>query len=180
MADEDQYLDDEREGGEEIDSGKKGGFLPEFLLQILKWVLIGVGLIILIVTVAVVTFNVMLTGKIQETPYTHSPEYEDPHTRYQFFENIGTIRGLTADDPPKTFIAELRLGYKKGRNNVQAELLDRTEQIQNIIYKFLGQKKATEMKAENALELEDQIRNRINDLMVEKIDKVLFKELQAF
>jgi len=180
MADDDQYLDDEREVAEDIDTGKKGGFLPEFFLQILKWVLIIVALIILIITVSVITYNIFTAGRIPESPISKSPEYIDPYTRYDFYNNIETIRGLTADEPAKTFIAELVIGYRKGRAKVLNELIDRTEQIENIILLFLGQKKSNELKTEYAPELQDQIKNQINEIMVEKIDQVLFKELQAF
>jgi flagellar basal body-associated protein FliL len=180
MADEEQYLDDEREAQDELETGKKRGFLPGFLLQVLKWILIGLAVVIGMVTIAFVTFNILMPGRVPLSPQEESAEYRDLHTVYNFYKNIKPIRGLTADDPPKTFIAELTIGYRKGRTAVQTELIDRTDQIENIILLFLGQKRANELRTQDAEELQEQIKNKINHIMVEKIDLVLFKELQAF
>ena len=40
MGDEEQYIDDEREGADELETGKQGGFLKDFLKQALKYVII--------------------------------------------------------------------------------------------------------------------------------------------
>jgi len=180
MADEEQYIDDEREGTEEIDAGKRGGFFRDFLKQALKYVIIFVAIVILVITVSIITYRLLMGGRIPESPHTKSPAYVDPYTKYQYFNSLRLFRGLTADDPPKTFSAEISIGYQMGRTRVQTELIERKDSIENIIFLFLGSKKADELTTENAKELQEQIKNQINDIMIEKIDLVLFKELQVF
>ena len=180
MADEEQYIDDDREGTEDIETGKREGFLRDFLKQALKYVIIFVAIVILVVTVSIITYRLLMGGRIPESPYSVSPDYIDPHTEYQYYNSLTQIRGLTSDDPPKTFSAMITIGYKKGRNKVQTELISRRERIENIIFLFLGQKKGNELMPRDAPELQEQIKNKINNIMIEKIDLVLFKELQAF
>jgi flagellar basal body-associated protein FliL len=180
MADEEQYIDDEREGADEIETGKRGGFLRDFLKQALKYIIIFVAIVILVVTVSIITYRLLMGGRIPESPHSQSPAYVDPHTKYQYFNSLRLIRGVTSDDPPKTFSAELTIGYQMGRTRVQAELIERKDRIENLIFLFLGQKKADELTTQNAEELQEQIKNKVNSIMVEKIDLVLFKELQVF
>jgi len=180
MADEEQYIDDEQEGGDDLDAGKREGFLKDFLKQTLKYVIIIVAIIILVVTVSIITYRLLMGGRIPDSPYSQSPEYIDPYTEYQYYNSLTPIRGLTSDDPPKTFSAVITLGYVKGRTKVQTELISRRERIENIIFLYLGQKKGDELMSHQAEELQEQIKNRINKIMIEKIDLVLFKELQVF
>ena len=63
-----------------------------------------------------------------------------PKKKYEFF-NIIPIRGLTADDPPKTFHAKIIIGYIQGREKVKTELAKRKEMIENIVFLYLGEKK---------------------------------------
>ncbi|MBN2532481.1 MAG: flagellar basal body-associated FliL family protein [Spirochaetales bacterium] len=180
MGDEEQYIEDEREGTEEIATGKREGFFKTFLKQALKYIIIFVAIVILVVTVSIITYRLLMGGRMPESPHSQSPAYVDPHTKYQFFNSLRLIRGATADDPPRTFSAEISLGYQMGRTRVQSELIERKDRIENLIFLFLGQKKASELTSRDAEELQGQIKNKINSIMVEKIDLVLFKELQVF
>ncbi|MBN2439840.1 MAG: flagellar basal body-associated FliL family protein [Spirochaetales bacterium] len=180
MGDEEQYIDEEQEGGDDLDTGKREGFFKDFLKQALKYVIIFVAIVILVVTVSIITYRLLMGGRIPDSPYSTSPEYIDPYTEYQYFNSLTPIRGLTSDDPPKTFSALITIGYKKGRTKVQTELIARKDSIENIIFLFLGQKKGEELMPVKAEELQEQIKNRINKIMIEKIDLVLFKELQVF
>jgi flagellar basal body-associated protein FliL len=180
MGDEEQYIEDEREGTEEIEAGKREGFIKTFLKQALKYIIIFVAIVILVITVSIITYRLLMGGRMPESPHSQSPSYIDPHTKYEFFNSLRLIRGLTADDPPRTFSAELSIGYQTGRTKVQTELIERKDQIENLVFLFLGQRKADELTSRNAPELQEQIKNKINSLMIEKIDQVLFKELQVF
>lgn len=180
MGDEEQYIDDEREGADEIETGKREGFLKDFLKQAIKYIIIFIAIVILVVTVSIITYRLLMGGRIPESPYSQSPAYVDPHTKYDYFNSLQLIRGLTSDDPAKTFSAELSIGYQMGRTKVQSELIERKDRIENLILLFLGQKKADELTSRDAEELQEQIKNKINSIMIEKIDLVLFKQLQVF
>ena len=61
----DEMFEGEDEGaaeGEGIKAAKKVGFLPAVVIQIMKWAALGLGAIIFIVTVTVVTINFFGAG----------------------------------------------------------------------------------------------------------------------
>ena len=58
MADEDLNIDDEGAIGSSKKSGGAGGLLP----SLLKWIAIGVAMIILVVTVVIITMKVVNTN----------------------------------------------------------------------------------------------------------------------
>lgn len=180
MADEEQYIDDEREGADEIEVGKREGFFKDFLKQALKYIIIFVAIVILVVTVSIITYQLLMAGREPESTQSQSPAYKDEHAKYQYFNSLMDFRGATADDPPRTFSAKISIGYKQGRTRVQSELIERKDRIENLIFLYLGQKKASELTSRDAEELQTQLRERINNIMIEKIDLVLFKELQVF
>ncbi len=79
MADDDDdlTLDDGDSGGS---SGKKGGGLGALLPNLLKWVAIGIGAIAFIVTIVVITFNLLNKNAGQQTSIPVSPEYVGKNT----------------------------------------------------------------------------------------------------
>jgi len=100
---------------------------------------------------------------------------------FAFFNDIDSVRGQTADDPPATFIAELSLGYKKGDTQTQSELIEKKPQIQNTILKYLSGKKADELHPKNFETMQQELVTEINRLLTKgKLRVLLFQELQAF
>lgn len=181
MSDEDRFLEDEDgDGGDDVEVGKKVGFLPAIVIKILQIVAIAIASILLVTTVSVIVFNNMMSGRVSQGPEVQSPEYSDNKEKPEYFTNIKTIRGQTADNPPQTFFAEIVIGYEMENIAVQTELIDRTEKIQNLILKHLASKTTAELAPVNAENIEKELLQKINDIMVGKITEVLFTELQSF
>jgi flagellar FliL protein len=181
MADDEQQFDEEREvTTEEVEAGKKLGFLPAIVFQILKWVLIIVAGIILVVTISVITFNLLFKGKVSESPAASSQEYKDNKTIYEAFTNIDTIRGPTSDKPPKQFMAILTIHYAKGKTTTQSELIARTQDIHNLLFIFLSNRTAEQLGSKYFIEIQDALTERINDTMIEKIEAIKIQELDVF
>lgn len=174
----DDMFENEGEGGaagEPVQAAKKVGFLPAIVIQILKWVALALGAIIFIVTVVVITVKIMGVGSPSVTQQPISKEYEGKEPIYDWYSNVGEIRGRTADDVPHTIIVEVRIGYKQGDKAMQAELIARTPQIRDIIRRFFTSKKSDELRPTNEENLKLELRDQINNIMTSgKIQKVIF------
>jgi flagellar FliL protein len=182
MGDKDRFLEEEEtpaQGGDEAEVGKRVGVLPSLVLKILKWVAIVVALIILVVLVVVIVYN-MLNGdrSAMVSQISTSTDMEAVAPTLQYFTNVGQIRGLTIDNPPASYIAEVDLGYEQGNNALTAELNDKAKLIHNQILIFLSKKLASQLHPSKAGELQAELLPIINRwLMTGKIQAVLFREI---
>jgi flagellar basal body-associated protein FliL len=183
MADEERFLDEDVTGEEEQPVAARPGILPAVLLVVLKWAAIGLAAVILIATVSWATFSLFIRGKTPSGLGEFSPEYKESNVQLEFFTNmINNIRGQTSDDPPKSFLASVSIGYKKGNMKIQTELVDKTEQIQNTVLKFFGKKTSQELTTANFDNLEKELKGLINNGIMRngQITQVLIHELQTF
>ncbi|MBN1410622.1 MAG: flagellar basal body-associated FliL family protein [Spirochaetales bacterium] len=182
MSDEERFLDDDDQQptADELETGKKESILPSILIKILQWTAIIIGVIIVIVFVSWLTFTILMRDKVSQAPAVTSKEYVNKKLMYDYYKNIEPIRGQTADVPPKTFLARIVIGYTKGVTVIQNELIERTDKIQNLLLKYLSNKTGDEMAPQNFERMEDELTQKINDIMVEQISEVLFTEIQAF
>jgi flagellar basal body-associated protein FliL len=183
MADEDRFLDSEAEqAGEEVEVGRKVGFIPAIVLKALKWAAIGLIVVLLVIIVAFLTVQLTLQGRVpsQELPPV-SGQISATTELLQFYKNLEPLRGQTSDNPPYMFVAEVDIGYEKGNSAMTTEINERAPQIHNIILKALGSQNASELNLNNAEQLEYDITMRLNQIMRSgKIKAVLFREMQTF
>ena len=184
MSDEGDFLVDEEVTGEgQPEAGERAGLLSGALFNILKWAAIGLAAIILIATVSFVTFNLLIRGREPQGLPEFSMERPDANIDLEFFSNnLGSIRGQTADDPPLSFLASVSIGYKAGDTKVQTELIAKNEQIQNAILLFLGSKRASELRTGNLAQLQEEIKAMLNARLIRDgvVHEVLFSEIQTF
>jgi flagellar FliL protein len=180
MSDEESLsLEDVGAEAEELAvGGRKAGFLPSFLIRILKWVAIGLGFIILGVTTTVVTMNFVNRGRQGEGVRAISPqEMRAKAEPLQYDDTIDAIRGVTSDSPPALFNAEVSIGYEQGNTQVAFELNARKRQIQNEILLAISNKTRDELRPEKYGALQEELKNRINSFMTEgQIKAVAFRE----
>ncbi len=130
-----------------------------------------------------ITFGAFSQGEAPARPSNITPEYQETDIEMAFFKKtLGMIKGQTADDPPKTFVASVSIGYEKGSTAIQAELISKTEQLKDTILKFLGRKSTRELITGNFPRLEEELKNKLNDTLLRsgQIHKVLIHELQTF
>lgn len=168
MSDELFDTEEEVAGEEASTGGRRVGFLPGLLIQILKWAGIIVGAIIFIVTVVVVTLRIM--GEGTDTGQTRIPgqteEYQSEQPILTWYSNIDEVRGNTADEVRKTFIVKPYIGYEPGNQPVQNELIQRKVQVREIIAVYFSSRTADELQgAENRARVKQDLKRRINDLM---------------
>jgi flagellar FliL protein len=179
MSDEEGLsLEDVGAGGEETaPEGKKAGFLPTFLIRILKWVAIGLGFVILGVTTTVVTFSLVNRGKSGTALPSLSEEYQATSPPLQYDDTLEEIRGVTSDEEPAIFSAKISMGFDPEKKTVAFELSARKREIQNIIFLYLSGKTKAELRPERYTQIQEDLKNSINKVMREgKIDQVTFRE----
>lgn len=167
MADDMFDTDEDVVGAEETQSTQKRvGFLPGVLIQVLKWVGIILGAVIFIVTVVVVTVNFLNQGNVSQTRVPTSEEYRAEAPIYAWFEQIGELRGSTADDVRTTFIVEPFLGYDGENEQLTTELIQRRIQLVGIFNDYFGSRTTDELEGpENKLRVEQELQDQINRIL---------------
>jgi flagellar basal body-associated protein FliL len=180
MSDEEGLsLEDVGAGGEETapEGGKKAGFLPAFLIRILKWVAIGLGFIILGVTTTVITFSLVNRGKSGTALPALSEEYQAYRAPLQYDDSLEEIRGVTSDEEPAIFSAKISMGFDADSKTVAFELSARKREIQNLIFLYLSGRTKAELRPERYRQIQEELMNNINKVMREgKIKEVAFRE----
>ena len=179
MSDEERLsLEDVGTGAEEAaPEGRRVGFLPAFLIRILKWVAIGLGFVILGVTTTVITFSLVNRGKSGTSLPALSEAYQAYSEPLMYDDTLDEIRGVTSDEVPAILSAKVSLGYDMDNKRITFELNARRREIQNIIFLYLSQKTKDELKPERYKSIQEELKNDINKVMKEgKLKSVVFRE----
>ena len=175
------------EGGDSSDSGgapkKRGGGLGNFLPTILKFVAIGIGALIFIVTVSVITNNVMNKGGKNQTVISDpSGPYLPNRPVYNYFDMIGSITVKTKDFPTgSTVTVEVLIGYDEGDMNASAELIKRRPELHDFLRRYFAGKTAAELAPEREEELKKEIREQLNTRFLDtaRARNILFSKLDV-
>ena len=179
MSDENEMFEgDESAVGGEAQPSKKVGFLPGIVIQILKWAALGLGAIVFIVTVVVLTMKFMGAGSQSVSQQQISADYMGKAPVYDWFPNITGIRGRTSDTPPSTVMVDISIGYEQGNKIVQSELVNRTPQIKDIVRQFFATRKAPDLSPGKENDLKIELAEKINSIMTDgKVRQVVFDNL---
>ncbi|MBQ0051571.1 MAG: flagellar basal body-associated FliL family protein [Treponema sp.] len=180
MADEDEGLGLD-EGGADVGAPSKGGkglLLP----GLLKWVAIGLGAVILIVTVVVITTKVAggnNAGTGAAIPMTE--DYTITREILDWYTSLGVIQTKTMEANPASVRVDVVLGYKKEDKATSTEITQRTVELKDFLRRYFTQKTAEELRPQNEENLKIEIRNAINDsiLSSSKIKDVRFMTLDV-
>jgi flagellar protein FliL len=167
MADDMFDSDEDVVGAEEPQTGQKRvGFLPGVLIQVLKWVGIILGAVIFIVTVVVVTVNFLNQGNVSQTRVPTTEEYRAEAPIYTWFEQIGELRGTTADETRTTFIVEPFLGYEGDEEQLTTELIQRRIQLMGIFNDYFGSRTTDELEGPaNKIRVEQELLDQLNRIL---------------
>jgi Flagellar basal body-associated protein len=171
MSDQD---DINLEGGEAAAGdagGKKGGGL---IPQLLKWVAIALGALVFIVTVVVITVNIMGGSGKNQTAVPLSEEYQGIREALTWYPGVGLIQTRTTDDNPVSVVVDVQLGYAKDDKTTPNELAERIVELKDFLRSYFQHKTGPELRNEEKIKIE--IRNSINDniLSGSKIKDVKF------
>ena len=178
----DEFLDEEGavvddEMGD-VGAPPKAGVLPAIVVQILKWIAIIVGTIIFIVTVVIITLNIMGAGRPSQNRIPRSESYEGPPPVYSWYEEIPELRGVTNDQVSRTFVIEVRLGYEKDNTGTSVKIGDQTIPITDTLNIWFASRSAEYLQG---ISNREEIRKRLlADLkkIVPEIETVAFTKYQ--
>jgi flagellar protein FliL len=183
MADDDSLNLDDGSGDDAVAASpsKKGKGIGGLLPVLLKWIAIGIGAIILIVTVVIITMKIVGSNSSQEIVVPVSEEYDNHKEVLDWYSSLGTMRMKTSDENPANVVVEVVLGYKKDDKNTSAEISQRTIELKDFLRRYFTQKTADDLKPQNEENLKIEIRNAINDniLSTSKIKDVKFLTLDV-
>jgi len=161
------------EGG--ASSKKKKGGIGNLLPTILKFAAIGIGALVFIVTVSVITYNVMKDGGKQQTNITDpSSPYIGQKPLFDWYTDIGTVTTKTRDDVTHSVSVVMILGYDKrevdptSNANTVMELSSRKYELQDFVRRYFASKYADELKPENEDRLKQEIKEQINKRLFDK------------
>ena len=153
------------DGGDssELDSkAKKSSGLAGLLPNLLKLVAIGLGALIFIVTVSVITFNIMNQRGTAQTVIPSSSPFVGARPQYSFFTLIGTVRTQTRDSVPYMVAVDMVLGYDLNDNAAATEMTNRLFEIRDFIRGFFRGKTAADLQPENEERLKREIMEHLN------------------
>jgi len=165
MADSDDLDLDGGEAPEADSSSKKrgGGGLGNLLPTILKFVAIGIGALIFIVTVSVITYNIMNRGGKSQTVITDpSSPYVGKRPEYSYYDQLGSITVRTRDFPANSVTVEMIIGYDLNDQSATLELISRRFELRDFIRRYFTGKTSAELAPEREEQLKNEIREMLN------------------
>jgi flagellar FliL protein len=172
----DQELLDESEAGGGEEKKKSGvGRLGKLLPTLFKIVGFGLGAVILIVTVSVITYNLLSRGGKQQTNIPVTESYLGKKPQYQMFSLLGPLTVQTMDSTYMVRV-DMVFAYDENDNTAGAEFSSRLAEIRDSLRQYFRNKTAEQLRPENEEQLKREIQQRINTQILDKarIRKVLF------
>ena len=175
------------EGGDGSDSGssskKKRGGLGNILPTLLKFSAIGLGALIFIVTVSVITYNVMNKGgKSQTTISDPSSPYIGKRPEYAYYTMIGSVTTKTKDHPtPSSVTVDMIIGYDLNDQAAASELISRQYELRDFVRRYFTGKFAADLTPEREEELKKEIREQLNTRFLDtaRARIILFNKLDV-
>jgi flagellar FliL protein len=161
MSDSDEL---DLDGGDSAGAGsqKKPSGLAALLPNLLKFVAIGLGALIFIVTVSVITYNILNKGGQSGTVIPSASPFVGARPQYQMFTSIGQIRTSTKDPLPYSVVVDMVVGYDLNDNAAQAELTGRLYELRDFVRVYFKGKMADDLKPENEPRLKQEILEQLN------------------
>jgi flagellar FliL protein len=164
MSDSDDL---ELEGGDATgmdSSPKKASGLANLLPNLLKFVAIGLAVLVFIVTVAVITYNIMNKGGKSQTAVTDPLDpYVGKRPEYAFYTLIGPVTTKTRDtDRNYSVTVEMIIGYDLNNTAAQTELISRQYELRDFVRIYFSRKYASDLQPDNETKLKSDIRENLN------------------
>jgi flagellar FliL protein len=171
--------DEEGEGGK----GKKKKFAgpSPLLITILKFVGIGLAAIVLIITVSIITYNLLSKGGKQQTNIPITESYIGKKPQYQMFTLIGPVSTRTKDSTPYTVQIDMIIGYDTNDNAAGSELTARQFELRDFLRRFFNSKTAYDLRPENEERIKQEIRETLNTQVLDtaRVRIILFNRFDV-
>ncbi|HCC36362.1 MAG TPA: flagellar basal body protein FliL [Treponema sp.] len=164
-------------------SPKRSSSLAGFLPTILKFAAIGLGALIFIVTVTIITINIVNKGgKSQSGTADPTSPYVGKRPEYAMYTLIGQVTVQTKDPPPRYSVTvDMIIGYDLNDTAGQTELTSRQYELRDFVRSYFSGKYAAELQPENEERLKQDIREMLNTRFLDKARAriILFDKLDV-
>jgi flagellar FliL protein len=171
------------DGGESSGASgpKKTSGLAALLPNLLKFVAIGLGALVFIVTVSAITYRILNKGGQSQTIIPSNSPFVGARPQYQFFTSIGPIRTSTKDQISYSVVVDLVIGYDLNDNAAQSELIGRLYELRDFVRLFFKSKMADELSPENEPRLKQEILEQLNTKVLNSARAriILFNQLDV-
>ncbi len=176
-----QIEDDQEEMSPGPGAKQARGNFSGIFIDILKWAVIILAAIVFIVSVVIVTLQILRSNDALGA--SNLPDVvvfqDNIPDELDWYTQLGDIRGSTIDEPRKTFIISPVIGYTVESNAVLQELIRRSPQIKERIRIYFASRSAVELEgAENYIRIKNELREQVNRIMRQKIREVVFDTFQ--
>ena len=180
MGDEEVFAEEEIAGGVGQELGDKTGFLPAVVIRLLKWVALGLGAVIFIVSVVVGTVKVLNKGPQNVVYPSPSEKYHEVPEILQWYD-LEQIRARTSDDHPVTVIVHPKLGYEMNNAKIQSDLIARKEYLVDAVRSFFSMKKESDLTPDKEESLKEELKAHLNKLVdnEDEIQGIVFLEFNV-
>ena len=179
--DNEELMEDEGAagGGEDKKKKKGGGALGGLLPTLLKFVGLGLAAVVLIVTVSVITYNLLSKGGKTQTTIPVTESYLGTKPQYQMFTLLGAVTSKTRDPVPWTVRADMIIGYDMNDVAASSELTQRQYELRDFLRRYFMGKSAAELRPENEEQVKREIRELLNTQILDKarVRIILFNTL---
>jgi flagellar FliL protein len=169
------------EGGDEGSKKKKSGLLL-LLPTLLKFIAIGLGALIFIVTVSVVTFT-LLNGNSSkgQTLLPENSPYVGTRPTYAYSTIVGVIRCNTRDPNPYSVVVDVAIGYGMNDAAAQSEIIARQFELRDFIRNYFSTKRAADLTPEKEPQVKQEIMELLNTRVLDtaKARNIVFNQLSV-
>ena len=161
MSDSDEL---DLDGGEStgVDTAKKASGLAALLPNLLKFVAIGIGALIFIVTVSAITYSFLNKGGQSQTAIPSNSPFVGAMPLYSVFTSIGQIRTSTKDPIPYSVVVDMVIHYDMNDSAASTEFTGRLHVLRDFVRQFFRSKMADDLKPENEPRLKQEILEQLN------------------
>jgi flagellar FliL protein len=162
-------------------SSKKSSRLAALLPNILKFVAIGLGAVVFIITVAVITVKIMGGGGKAQTSTDPASPYMSKRPEYASFTLIGPVTTRTKDPVNYSVTVDMIIQYDLNNNAAQTELTSRQYELRDFVRSYFSAKYAAELQPEGETKIKQEIREILNTRFLDtaKVRNILFNKFDV-
>jgi flagellar FliL protein len=180
-ADDKIDLGGDDDGGDAGSKKKSVGGLALLLPNLLKFVAIGLGLLVLIVTISVITFGILNKGGTSQTVVTTEDDaFVGTRPQYSMFNALPVMRATTKDPTPFSVVVEMVLAYDLNNAGAASELTSRLVELQDFTRNYFSNKYNADLQPDREEQLKKDLMEKLNRLLnTAKVRAIFFKQLST-
>jgi len=144
-------------------------------------VAIGLGALIFIVTVSVITVNILNRGGRSQTVIPSASPFVGARPHFSTFTSVGIVRTQTNDPVPFAVIVDMVIHYDLNDNAAANEFTARLHELRDFVRRFFRAKRADELGPENEDRLQLEIIEQLNTRLLNsaRVRLITFNQLDV-